>query len=237
MCLNLEHYYSRSCGNGRAVPRIKAKVQSERLDNDAVRVRIEPYESWELEATVTFRLLPRVIVEATYEFSFGRDFESFEVFVSNYFHDPVEPFIRVNGEWRQPRLSDREHRFWARGAREAQDIRSMYPVGIGPEDNIDLPIDDDRYEYPIMVTPIPGSQQSIVNIVEPSCCVSLSANRRWNAHDFSMGFGDVLEGQTAKGKAWLCCTTLTSHDEAIGLFEDLTGGNAQQDHPTQAGNA
>ncbi len=72
-----------------------------------------------------------------------------------------------------------------------------------------------------MITPLAGSKQSIVNIAERACCVSLSANRRWHAHDLSLGFGDVQPGQTATGRAWIACVTLDTPDDAIALAQRL----------------
>jgi hypothetical protein len=125
MCMNLEHYYSRSCRGGRFVPRNKAKVHSEQITEDTVRIRIEPYENWRIQTTIDFQLLPGAIVEARYEFLFQMPFRGFEAFISNYFHSPEEPFLRLNGTWQHPKLTDREHRFWARGVKEAENIKAV----------------------------------------------------------------------------------------------------------------
>src|ERR1041385_8959366 len=69
MCMNLEHYYSRSCANGRFVPRYQATVQSERTGENSVRIRIAPHGEWRVEASVDFTVLPGMIIETRYEFS------------------------------------------------------------------------------------------------------------------------------------------------------------------------
>ena len=94
-CMNLEHYYSRSCKDGFFVPRYKAKTHAENISEDAVRVQVEPYENWRIHATIDFRITPGPIIEVRYEFLFQAAFGGFEAFISNYFHAPVEPFLHV----------------------------------------------------------------------------------------------------------------------------------------------
>ena len=220
MCLNVEHYYSRSHRGGRFVPRNKAATHTDLIAADTVCVQIEPFGDWRVRTTVTFRSLAEAVIEATYEFSFEVDIAGFEAFISNYFHEPTEPFIHVGGEWQQPKLSDHEHRFWPRGLAEAENIKAIYPREAEPGNDVLLPVDPSCLDHPVMVTPIRDSAQSIINVVEPAYCASLSANRRWQAHDFSFGLGDVAKGQTATCRAWLCCRALDSLVEAILLSEE-----------------
>ena len=223
MCLNLEHYYARSCRNGRFVPRYKAATHSELTGDGVVRITIEPFEGWQIRTTITFELLPEHTIQACYEFAFDSDFAGFEALISNYFHEPDEPYLHVGGEWRRPGLTDHEHRFWARGPKEVENIEAIYRRETTRQDDIDLPIDQEFYDYPVMITPIRETGWSVVNIIHPDHCPSISANRRWNAHDFSFWGRDVSKGQTITCKAWLACRKLESLDEALGLYEQLVG--------------
>lgn len=220
MCMNLEHYYSRSCREGLFVPRAKARVHTELLE-DGVRIHIDPFDRWLVETEVVLRVLDGPMIEACYTFSFLSRFEGFEALVSNYFLDPTEPFLHLGGEWRRPEVSEREHRFWPRGRREADNIAAIYPGELTPSDDIELTVDEEAYDHPIMVTPVRDTPTSIVNIVEPRYCSSLSANRRWNAHDFSLVAMDVDRGETVSCRAWLVCCELGSLDDAIGLQDQL----------------
>ena len=220
MCLNLEHYYSRSCRNGRFVPRYKAKVTSACVA-DAVVATIDPHEAWQVRTEITFRVLGRPAIEARYKFHFLTSFQGFEAFVSNYFLDPTEPYIHTGGAWVQPSLTENEHRYWAKGLEQADNIRAVYQRELTPADNIELPIDRDYYDYPIMVTPVRKTRSSIVSIVEPQYCSSISANRRWNAHDFSLLAQDVKKEQEVSCRAWLACCELGSLDDAIQLQDEL----------------
>ena len=221
-CLNLEHYYSRSGEDGRFVPRYKAPVHSEKIAEDTVRVQIQPYENWRLQATIDFQLLPGPVIAARYAFQFQASFRGFEAFISNYFHTGDEPFLHLNGQWQQPKLTDREHRFWARDAAAVGNIQALYLPVVTPGVEIEMPIDPAYYDSPVMVSPIAGSAQSIVNIVEREHCPSFSANRRWNAHDFSLIARDVAADETIVCRAWLCCTKLAALDDALRLAEKLT---------------
>jgi hypothetical protein len=127
MCLNLEHYYSRSCREGRFVPRLKARTSSSLLDEEVVSVRIEPYQEWRVRTEINFKVLPGPMIEAMYHFRFLSDFEGFEALISNYFVEPTEPYIHVGGGWVRPSIADRDHRFWARGSDQADNIRAVYP--------------------------------------------------------------------------------------------------------------
>jgi len=223
MCLNVEHYYARSCRDGRFVPRYRAETHSELLDESTVRIVIEPFEAWQVRTTVTYTVLDDGAVEARFHFAFLSDFEGFSGFISNYFHDPTEPHLHLGGEWVQPALTDREHRFWPRGPKEADNIAATHLREARREDDVDLPIDPLLYDYPLMVTPVAGSEWSIVNIVERERCSSLSANRKWNAHDFSLLGANVSEGQEVECRAWIECARLTSLDDALILYEERTG--------------
>ena len=223
MCMNLEHYYARSHRGGRFVPRLKADVRSYLDDDGAVRVRIAPYEQWQVETTIAFRVSAGPVVEVCYEFRFEADFVGFEAFVSNYFHDPGEPLIRLGGAWVRPALTNGEHRFWARGAIKAENIAAVYPPELTPQDNIDLPIDDARFDVPLMVTPLAETGFSVVNAVEPNRGGSISANTKWNAHDFSILVGDVAAGDAIACRAWLACLKLAEPDDALALFDRLLG--------------
>ncbi|MCG3148139.1 MAG: hypothetical protein PCFJNLEI_01581 [Verrucomicrobiae bacterium] len=217
MGMNLEHYYSRSCEQGRFVPRYQAKVHSEQTGEQVVRVRIEPHKDWQIEATVDFAVLPGALIEVRYGFHFLAAYRGFEAFVSNYFHDPTEPHLHLNGQWVRPTVADNEHRFWLRSPADAENTLAVRHAELTPSAEIIQPIDPVCFDHPVMVTPIAGSTQSIVNIVEAEHCPSLSVNRRWNAHDFSLLGRDVAAGERVTCRAWFACTTLASLDDALRL--------------------
>ena len=90
------------------------------------------------------------------------------------------------------------------------------------------PIGPQCYDLPIMVTPIAESTWSVVHVIERACCASISANRRWNAHDFCLVGRDVRAGQTLTCRAWMCYEQLDSLDQTRELAERLvkqTGGD------------
>jgi len=84
------------------------------------------------------------------------------------------------------------------------------------------PIDARCYDYPVMVSPIRDTGWNVVNIVEREVCPTLSANRRWNAHDFSLIGRDVAKGETVVCRAWMIYAELKSNDEAMDLAAKLT---------------
>jgi len=222
MCLNLEHYYARAM-SGRFVPRQKAEITGERVANDAVQIKIAPFEQWRVEAAITYTLLPAGVIEARFELSFDADYPRFEAFISNYFHEPTEPHIRVGGSWAQPKLGEREHRYWPRSTQDAAD------VGDGRLDEFyqtmadyACPVDPQCYDLPVMVTPIADSDWSIIHVIEPEQCASLSANRTWHAHDFSLFGRDVSKGETHVARAWMAYRQLDNLDQALELYTELT---------------
>lgn len=223
MCLNMEHYYAKA-RSGRFVPRNKADVSFERMRDDAICIVISPYGEWDLTSVITYRLLPERIIEATFEFSSEADFPAFEAFISNYFHEPTEPHIHIGGKWVQPSLGDREHRYWARDEQAVQDIRDSRLDDFLAEGKgkYEAPIDPLYYDYPVMVTPIGDSGWSVVHAIEREWCPSISANRIWRAHDFSLVGQDVSAGQVITCKAWMAYRELSSLDDALKLHESLT---------------
>ena len=224
MTLNLEHYYARDCRDGRFVPRVKASVESVYDEEEEIfRIEIAPFEEWRIHTTITYRLARNRTIEAVYRFAFERDFSGFEAFVSTYYHQPDEPYMYLDGEWKQPDLRDDEHRFFARGDREAENINAVYNREKDEANTVRLTIDPRRVPYPIMITPIRDTGYFVVNIVEPESWSSLSANRKWNAHDFSMFARDFKAGEIQTGRSWLTYCQLSSLDEAFDLYRNLTG--------------
>jgi hypothetical protein len=221
MCLNLEHYYSRSCREGRFVPRLKAQTSSSSLGEEVVSVRVEPFQEWRVRTEITFTVLPGPLIEAQYHFSFLSDFNGFEALVSNYFLEQTEPYIHIDGAWVRPSIADREHRFWARDRVKADNIEEVYPPEVAPVENVDLQVDPSYYNYPIMVTEVRETDKSVVNMVEPLYCSSLSANRLWNAHDFSIIAADVKAGEEISCLAWLAICSLDCLDGARELYEKV----------------
>lgn len=215
MCLNLEHYASRSCRNGRFVPRKLALVCTEKLNDASIRVQIAPYGDWRVRATIDFTVRPGVLIEARYKFHFEAAYQGFEAFISNYFNEPTEPYLHLNGVWDQPRLTDNEHRTWVRDAAAAENYRAAWLPDVPPNAEVTTPVDPTHYTQPVIVTPIAGSRQSIVNFAERADCPSVSANRRWNAHDLALVGRDVHAGETVVCRAWLWCATLQSLDDAL----------------------
>lgn len=222
MCLNVEHYYSRPLLNGRFIPRYKANVRAEQIDDGRIRIEIDPFDEWQVRTIVTYVVRPEDIIEATFEFTFEIDIAGFEAFISNYFHEATEPFIHVGGQWMKPQLTNDEHRFWARGLEEAKTIEAVYQREF-INDGVDLPIDDKFYDFPLMVTPVADTGLAIVNFAERKHCSSISANRCWKAHDFSLVGTDVSAGETVICRGWLACRPIEPLDDVIALFLELTG--------------
>lgn len=223
MCMNVEHYYARDRHGGRFVPRYKAEVTAERMEENAVRITIAPFEDWLVTTNVVYRVLPERTIEATYEFTFGDDYGGFESLISNYFHEPTEPYVHSGGEWLKPELGDREHRTWMRGEQDLANFRDGRHEDFREESHDDylLSVGDDFYDHPVMVSEIGDSGWSVVHVIEREVCASVSANRTWNAHDFSLVGRDVTKGQTVVCRAWMVYIELKSLDEALELAERL----------------
>jgi|ETNmetMinimDraft_20_1059909.scaffolds.fasta_scaffold85248_1 hypothetical protein len=223
MCMNVEHYFVAD-RTGLFVPRRHAPLHAASSDGN-VRLRIEPHEDWRVETSVTYTLLDHVI-EAEFSFSFEADYRDFHALVSNYFHQPTEPWLPLGGEWVQPKLNDLEHRTWARDSQSAQmeaaKMELTHQSGEVPQD-MERPIDEQLYDHPVMVTPIGESGWSIVHAVEKEFCPSLSANRRWRAHDFSIIGKDVNAGDTVSCRAWMAYARLDHPQEALTLTRKWIG--------------
>ena len=228
MSMNLEHYYSKSARGGRFVPRFKAEVQTERTADGTVIVRIAPYGNWSVSATVSYRFLPDRVIETRFEFDFGASYRDFEAFISNYFHSPMEPHVHTGGRWARPQLGGREHRYWTRDERDAQVVADgrLDEFLAEMKEPYEVPVDPVRYDLPVLITPIGDSGWSVINVAERKTCPSLSANRTWNAHDFSLIGHDVEKGQRIVCRAWTIYSKLESLDDVIPLYERLTGEQA-----------
>ena len=226
MCLNLEHYYARDARGGRFVPRYQAPVREARLDLHRVRVDIAPCGDWQVAAAITYELQPGRVVQAAFEFEFLAPYRDFEAFISHYFPFPDEPLLRLGGQWVRPTLGPREHRYWPRSPGDAA------AIGDGRLDEFlaelkepyEVPVDPRCYDEPVMITTIPGSDWSVVHAAERHCCPSLSANRTWHAHDFSLVGRDVAAGERVVCRAWMAYVKLTSPDAALELYREWTAG-------------
>jgi hypothetical protein len=228
MCLNLEHYFALGRDHGLFVPRYKASVHTHEEKDGSIQVEIEPFEEWKVRSTITYKLLPQRIIEARFEFSFDESYRGFEALISNYFLDATEPYLHLGGSWEQPRLTDGEHRCWPSDEGAAQRIAELqsYPSATQIQNQVELPIDSKSFDYPIMVTPVGNTGWCVINIVEPAMCVSLSANRKWKAHDFSLIGRDVAARESVSCRSWMAYypLELTDHqslDAAIDLYHEL----------------
>ena len=83
-------------------------------------------------------------------------------------------------------------------------------------------MDDQFYDHPVLVSPIRDSGWSIVHAVQRDLCPSISANRRWHAHDFSLVGRDVAAGETVTCRAWMIYQKLDSLDDALCLADRVT---------------
>jgi len=227
MCMNLEHYYSPSAKGGLFAPRNKAPLAISRIDAAAVRIDIAEYGDWHVRCTITYRLLPECLIEAEYRFEFGAGYSHFEGFVSNYFHEPTLPWLRLGGRWQQARLDDpaHEHRFWCRSQEDADALRAVLPARdaeyreLGQTD-LAMPVDSAAYDEPVMVSPIRDTGWAVVHWVERDACPSLSANVRWRAHDFSLIGRDVTKGEKITCRAWMAYRNLANRDDALVFPEN-----------------
>lgn len=222
MCLNLEHYFAKDM-SGTFVPRFKATKCSELCQDGCVRIVVDPFEDWRLRSTITYTLLQNC-VQAEYTFTFERDYQEFHGLISNYFHEPTEPWIHVGGKWLQPKLTEKEHRTWARDVRTQDIVRGrMAMLNEQPDMPSDQarPVDEQLYDHPVLISAIGDSGWYIVHAVEREMCPSISANRRWNAHDFSLVGRDVAADETVVARAWMIYTRLKSLDDALQLASQL----------------
>jgi hypothetical protein len=121
----------------------------------------------------------------------------------------------------QPQLGEHEHHFWARSAGDAARIPELYVSEPGTQ-QVTLPVDPAYYDYPVMVTPIRDTGWGVVHMIQGERCASLSANRIWRAHDFSIIGQDVSKGQTVTCRAWMAYVKLDALDDALGLYQELS---------------
>jgi hypothetical protein len=206
MCLNLEHYYARACRGGRFVPRYKAQVSAERVAPDTVRLRIAPHGDWHVESVITYRVRPGCIIEATFEFAFGSDYGGFEALISNYFHEPDEPYLRLGGSWVKPSLGEREHRTFFRGPDDVRNFRDGRHEEFQAEVKNDYLISahDGYYDEPVMISPIRDTGWSIVHVVERETCASLWLAGTWfGAIASSAGHGWSTPNLAAWTMPWM----------------------------------
>lgn len=223
MCMNLEHYYSTSVPNGFFIPRNKAPLTARQTADNAVRIEIEPLAPYAVQSVIDFRLREDAVFEVTYTFAFSASYRRFEVLISNYFHENTPPFIRVGGTWVQPALPGIEHRYYCRSAADAASLAKALVGQTAelkaqlPHFDFDNPIDPLRYDRAVMVSPIRDTGWSVIHWVDEAWCTSLSANRRWNAHDFSLVGRDVDAGERIACRAWMAYRKLASLDEALDL--------------------
>lgn len=218
MCFNLEHYLADGEAFGEFVPRHEAAITAERVGSRSVRILIAPTDHWAVHTELTFSVHPDRTIEAEYEFTFDRDYDGFEAFVSNYFHSPEPPFIPLNGEWVQPDVGNSEHRFWTPDAGECYQIRNRYPEN---PMGLEASFSEASLDHSLMVTPIPESSASVVHAIEQSECATLSANRQYNAHDFSLVGRDVSEGESVTCRAWMSYAELDELHEAFDFYDRL----------------
>lgn len=224
LCLNLEHYLAANRGFGEFVPREKAAVETERAGPETVEIAVEPHDEWPVRTTLELTLRGDRMVEARYEFSFDEAVSGFEAFVSNYFHEPTPPLVHLDSEWTRPSLNDAEHRFWAAAGTARHRIRSLYPE---PFMGLDPTVADAGLTAPVMVTPVTDSEWRVVLAADPNNCASLSANRRFNAHDVSLVGRDVEAGETVSARVWLWLTDADDPDAVLERFEELVADDAE----------
>lgn len=227
LCLNLEHYLAADRGLGEFVPRAKATVEADRTAPETVEIAVEPHGEWPVRTTLELTPRGERTIEARYEFSFDEAVSGFEAFVSNYFHEPTPPLVHLDGGWVGPDLDDDEHRFWASDGAAGRRIRSLYPE---PYMGLEPTVADAELTRPVMVTPVPDSEWSVVLAADPDGCASLSANRRFNAHDVSLVGRDVEAGETVSARVWLWLTDADDPDATLRRFEELVADDAEA-HP------
>lgn len=74
------------------------------------------------------------------------------------------------------------------------------------------------YELPIMLTETACPRWCVIHVIERQVCPSISANRTWNAHDFSVVGKDVKAGETVKCRAWMVYDELTRLDDTLKVY-------------------
>jgi len=216
MSLNVENYHVAGTLNGLYVPRKMAEQKINRLNENTMRLQIEPYENWKVHTEVLYTLLPDCVVQAKYTFTCEQDYPQFEVFISSYFHGCYPPYMRLNGKWQRAEIvranNPCEHRYWCRDEKTREQLKAKMPQRLkqydevfgGRDKSIFVEAVDERcYTEPLIVTPIHGTGYAVVHWIERESCMSLSANNRNGAHDFCLVGRDVKKGQTVTCYAWM----------------------------------
>ena len=223
MCLNLEHYFAHALA-GFFVPRKKAAVHSELRGDASVGVVVEPYGEWRVRPSIAYSFRSENTIEAECRFAFEADYRDFNALISNYFHEPTEPWVHVGGEWLQPAIGENEHRIWARDDQSKKLMRRQMTglhAAPGIPSEFARTLDERLYDYPVMVSPIRDSGWSIIHIVDRETCPSISANRRYHAHDFTLVGRDVASGETVTCRAWMVYEKLEVLDSALAIADQL----------------
>ena len=220
-CMNVEHYYSDDVAGGMFVPRKQAAVDVRRVGDERVCVDIPADDTWRVTTTVTYTLLPERTIAAEYAFAFEKPYAMFEAFLSNYFHDEAPPYLRIGEAWKQVEIAPLEHRYWMRSNEDAvrfapslkrreAELQTLVP-------DCDTPIDAETFDSPVMITPVGEDGWCVVHWFDAAECISLSANRRWQAHDFSFIGRDVAAGETVLCRGWMSYQKLKTFDAALDL--------------------
>lgn len=220
MCLNLEHYLTKG-RFAHLVPRNQAPVKCQQLDAHSVLIEIEQIPDWPVAASITYRLRAEMTIEAEYELTFHGDLVGFEALVSNYFHEPTEPYVSLGNDWVQPRVTEREHRFIARSTADIVNLIDGRYTSRGDIFDKDFcwTVELRNFSQPVMISPIRDTGWSVVHLFCREDCTSLSLNRAFHAHDLSFVGRDVAKGDTVRWQVRMIYVKLNHPAEALRLQE------------------
>lgn len=91
-----------------------------------------------------------------------------------------------------------------------------------PDSRFDFPVDRGYCTLPIFVVPAARVGWYTIVASDPHSTASISANRRWNACDFSLVGRDVGEGETCDCSAWIIYAELSAPAEAATVYRAVT---------------
>jgi len=190
-----------------------------KADDRTVVIEIAQGQGWQVAGKITCTFLPQCTIRADYEMEFDADYKDFNTLVSAYFHEATLPYLRIAGEWQQVALPDQmQHRFWCRSQQDLGDFRKALDAmnadyaGSGFPDLIS--VDDLTWEEPVMVNTTRNTGWAVAMWFDKNVR-SVSANVRWQAHDFSIGGFDVKKGESIMSTLYMAYRKIGNMDDLL----------------------
>lgn len=213
--INLEHYLSHGDKSGHLVPSDESHYE---VDRDCLSMDFEEREPWSVHTTLTYYLQAEDCIDMTFDFSFSRNYEGFEAFVTSYFDEQHLPFLNVGQEWIQPHIQPKEQLFFTRDDEASVhmlDGRWDWLQGHGHT------ADDDgrKYTLPVIVTWNEETEFALIQMIELTRCPAISINTIAHGQAFSLIGENVSAGERITARARLLYREVADFDIVTEWYE------------------